>query len=190
MRFVSMFVLMVIFLASCANEKSKSDNQEVNEVTVEAPEIPQDVQPVEAGWKNYWQDFKHGVLNDSKVYVMTLIEYPLRGTADISPSGNRTGMTEEDMKNMYFRLIDESVKQQVGRLKAEDVDFFQVNLDGFEGSYAQELGLQPGSKVYNFTVSNVSSSGGKIIVNSYTKFFFARTSDDGTYKLAWVESKN
>lgn len=189
MRFISLFTLIVLILAACANESSKPKNQEVDEVVVEAPEIPQDVKPVDTDWKTFWDTFKNGVINDSKVYVMTLIKYPLRGTAWLSTSGNPKGMTEEDMKNMYFRLIDESVKQQVSRLKAEDVDHYQVNLDNFEGTFAEELGLQPGAKVYNFTVSNVSSSGGKIIVNSYTKFFFAKTSNDGTYRLSWVETK-
>lgn len=189
MRVVLFFSLFVLLLTACNNDKSKTSNQEVDEVVVEAPEIPQDVKPVDTDWKIFWEKFKNGVMNDSKVYVMTLMNYPLRGTAWLSASGNPTGMTEEDMKNTYFRLIDESVKQQVSRLKAEDVDHFQVNLDNYEGSYAEELGLQPGSKIYNFTVSNVSSSGGKIIVNSYTKFFFGKTSNDGTYKLSWVETK-
>ncbi|MEZ4948965.1 MAG: hypothetical protein R2879_02780 [Saprospiraceae bacterium] len=192
MRLLILSLFSLVVFSACKEERKpvNESSDKVNEVVVEAPEIPENIEALDGAWNSYWQQFKEGVVKESKVYVMTLIHYPVYGTDGLSTKGNKDGLDEEEMKIMYYRLFDDNVRQKVAVLKATDVDSYQVGDKGTNEAMAQKLGLEKGSKVYYFTVGNTTAKDGKIVLDSSAKFYFGKLGSEGGYKLSWVEYSN
>lgn len=178
---------LTLTLAACQTESAPATEET-------GGSIPQDVATLQnqvvydGNWLSYWNDFKQMVDKESKVMAMGLIHFPLIGAEHLSQQGAKDGVTADEFRHLYFRVIDEPARQAIAPLKAMDIPYYSVLQEGYANSIEMRKGVPVGTKVYTVEVKLPPIEGSEL-TNRTRTYYFAKADGD-SYKLAWVKMEN
>lgn len=184
MKFEICFAALLL-LSACKNEPAPpTENPAQADSTTSTPI---DNTPIDGAWTMFWNDFRKAVENEHKVIAMGMMHYPLIGTGHLSHQGYKEGIPGDEMRNLYFTVVDEQARFQITPLKAKDVPNFQVSPDNYAGSDEEKAGVQVGSKVYTVNVTvPVGGEASESIQTGIRTYYFGKA-NGSSYKLYKVK---
>lgn len=183
------FFLIVSVIWGCSDNPKPAADIEAREpsspssgkgIIRQAPEEMPDLGAVDGAFLSFWAPFQEAVEMEGRPLVMGMVELPLYGAGHLSLQGKTDALISDEFRYFYFRIINEAARQRIGSVRMQDIPYFDLDKKGYEGSYAEKLGILPGERVYYLEVPDPASSSG-----NGTTFYFAPIG--GNYRLAWVE---
>lgn len=183
-------VLLASALFACKNqpaENAATTPETTAEKTTEPvpPPIPSDVDisKFDGNFLVFWNEFKKHVGLENKVYVLSMMHFPLHGGSYFASRGLPEVMTGDNMRYEYFRIFDNFTLETIKEATLASIKINTVGENDPADMPAEALGLAQGTTYYSLPVLRIDNSSTESQSGTVTLLNFAKI--NGKYLLAW-----